>query len=100
MSEPISTEDVAHVASLARLSLTTDELERFTGQLAAILGHAQDVAALDLDGVEPMDHPVPLRDVVRADEVRGTLDRDEILAQAPEVEDGRFRVPRILGEEP
>ena len=100
MSEPISTEDVAHVASLARLSLTTDELERFTGQLAAILGHAQDVAALDLDGVEPMDHPVPLRDVVRADEVRGTLDRDEILSQAPEVEDGRFRVPRILGEEP
>jgi aspartyl-tRNA(Asn)/glutamyl-tRNA(Gln) amidotransferase subunit C len=100
MSESISTEDVAHVASLARLSLTTDELERFTGQLAAILGHAQDVAALDLDGVEPMDHPVPLHDVVRADEVRATLDRDEILSQAPEVEDGRFRVPRILGEEP
>lgn len=100
MSERISTADVAHVAALARLELSAEELERFTGQLAAILDHAEDVAGLDLEGVEPMDHPVPLHDVVRADEPRPTLDRGEVLAQAPAAEDGRFRVPRILGEEP
>jgi aspartyl-tRNA(Asn)/glutamyl-tRNA(Gln) amidotransferase subunit C len=100
MTDRISTAEVAHVASLARLALSGDELERFTEQLAAILDHAEDVAELDLDGVEPMDHPFPLHDVVRPDEIRPTLDRDEVLSQAPAAEDGRFKVPRILGEEP
>jgi aspartyl-tRNA(Asn)/glutamyl-tRNA(Gln) amidotransferase subunit C len=100
MSDRISTDDVAHVASLARLALTPDELVRFTDQLGAILDHAEDVAALDLTGVDPMDHPLPLHNVVRADVERPTLDRDEVLAQAPAAESGRFRVPRILGEEP
>jgi aspartyl-tRNA(Asn)/glutamyl-tRNA(Gln) amidotransferase subunit C len=65
-----------------------------------ILEHAEDVAALDLDGVEPTAHPLPLVNVLRSDEVSPGLDRDEVLAQAPAAEDGRFRVPRILGEAP
>jgi len=88
--------DVEHVARLARLALTDDEVERLTGELAAVLDHARDVAALDLDGVPPTAHPLPLRNVLRADEVRPSLDHDEVLAAAPSTEDGRFRVPRIL----
>jgi len=91
---------VAHVAHLARLALTEEEIERFTAQLAAVLGHAADVAVLDLSGVAPTAHPLPLRNVLRDDEVRPGLDRDETLAQAPASEDGRFLVPRILGEAP
>ncbi|MEJ5256349.1 MAG: Asp-tRNA(Asn)/Glu-tRNA(Gln) amidotransferase subunit GatC [Acidimicrobiales bacterium] len=100
MSERISRADVAHVAQLARLSLTDDELDLFTGQLAAVLDHARDVEALDLADVEPTAHPYPLVNIFRDDAVRPCLDRDEVLAQAPAVEDGRFRVPPILGEEP
>jgi aspartyl-tRNA(Asn)/glutamyl-tRNA(Gln) amidotransferase subunit C len=100
MSKRISTGEVAHVAKLARLELTPDELELFTGQLGDILEHAADVEALDLDAVTPMVHPLPLRNVIRDDVVAPCLDREEVLAQAPHAEDGRFRVPQILGEEP
>ncbi|MEO7555670.1 MAG: Asp-tRNA(Asn)/Glu-tRNA(Gln) amidotransferase subunit GatC [Acidimicrobiales bacterium] len=96
----ISRDDVAHVARLARLELTDSELERYTTQLGAVLDHAADVEALDVAGVEPTSHPYPLRNVLRVDEVRPSIDRDEVLSQAPDVEDGRFRVPTILGEEP
>jgi aspartyl-tRNA(Asn)/glutamyl-tRNA(Gln) amidotransferase subunit C len=96
----ISRDDVAHVATLARLELTDDELDTYTTQLAAILDHAADVEALDVADVPPTSHPYPLRNVLRADTVRPGLDRDEVLAAAPEAEDGRFRVPTILGEEP
>ncbi len=92
----ITREDVEHVARLARLALTPQEVEQLTGELGVILEHAGDVAALDLGDVEPTAHPLPLVNVLRADEVRPTLDRDEVLAAAPEAEDGRFRVPRIL----
>ena len=88
------------MARLARLALTADELERFTGQLGAVLDHAQDVAALDTAGVPPTAHPLPLANVWREDVVVPGLDRDEVLAQAPSVEADRFRVPRILGEAP
>jgi aspartyl-tRNA(Asn)/glutamyl-tRNA(Gln) amidotransferase subunit C len=98
MGERISRLDVAHVARLARLSLTDDELERFTEQLGAILDHAADVAALDTTGVPPTAHPLPLRNVLRDDVVVASLDRDEVLAQAPAVEDGRIRVPRIISQ--
>lgn len=100
MSSRITREEVAHVAGLARLELSDDELDRFTGQLDAVLDHAADVAALDLHEVEPMAHPLPLANVVRPDAPRACLDRDEVLAQAPAAEDGQFRVPPILGEEP
>jgi aspartyl-tRNA(Asn)/glutamyl-tRNA(Gln) amidotransferase subunit C len=100
MATRISTEDVAHVARLARLSLTSDELQRFTEQLGAVLEHARDVEALDTDGVAPTSHPLPLANVLRDDVVMPCLDRDEVLSQAPDVESYRFRVPRILGEAP
>jgi aspartyl-tRNA(Asn)/glutamyl-tRNA(Gln) amidotransferase subunit C len=100
VAERISRDDVAHVAKLARLELTDDELELFTGQLADVLDHANDVAALDTSGVAPTAHPLPLSNVFRDDIPRPCLDREEVLAQAPEAEGGRFRVPRILGEPP
>ena len=100
MSARISRDDVAHVAHLARLSLSQDEIDLFAGQLAAVLEHAEDVAALDTSGVPPTAHPLPVRNVLRPDEIGPCLDREEVLAQAPQAEDGRFRVPRILGEEP
>jgi aspartyl-tRNA(Asn)/glutamyl-tRNA(Gln) amidotransferase subunit C len=96
----ITRDDVAHVAHLARLDLSDIELDRFTEQLGAILGHAEDLAALDLAGVAPMAHPLPLENVTRPDEVRPTLDRTEVLDAAPAAEAGQFRVPPILGEEP
>jgi aspartyl-tRNA(Asn)/glutamyl-tRNA(Gln) amidotransferase subunit C len=96
----ITREDVAHVADLARLALSEEELDRFTDQLAAVLDHARDVEALDTAGVPPTAHPLPLRDVLRDDEVRPSLDRDEVLAQAPASEGGRFSVPPGLGEAP
>ncbi len=96
----ISRDDVAHIAHLARLELSDDELELFTAQLGAVLEHAADVEALDVGDVPPTMHPYPLRNVMRADRVRPSLDRDEVLAQAPAAEGGRFRVPAILGEEP
>jgi aspartyl-tRNA(Asn)/glutamyl-tRNA(Gln) amidotransferase subunit C len=91
---------VAHVAVLARLDLTEDELERFTGQLGAVLEHAADIAALDIADVPPTAHPLPLVNVLREDVPVPSLDRDEVLAQAPAVEDARFKVPRSLGEAP
>ena len=92
--------DVEHVAQLARLALTDDELDALTTELAAILEHAAQVSALDTEGVPPTAHPLPLVNVFRADVARPGLPRDEVLAAAPETEDGRFRVPRILGEAP
>jgi aspartyl-tRNA(Asn)/glutamyl-tRNA(Gln) amidotransferase subunit C len=100
MASRITRDDVAHVAYLARLALTDDELDQFTGQLAAILDHAADVEALDVAGLEPMVHPYPLRNVLRDDVVDAVVDRDEVLAAAPSVENGQFQVPAILGEEP
>ena len=99
-SERITRADVEHVAQLARLALTEEEITSLTGELAAILDYAAEVSALDTEGVEPTAHPLPLVNVLRPDEVRPCLDRDEVLAAAPAVEDGRFRVPRILGEAP
>ena len=100
MATPISRADVAHVARLARLDLTDDELSRFTDQLAAVLEHAGDLAAIDTAGVPPTAHPLELVNVLRDDVPRPCLNRDEVLAMAPAAEDGRFRVPKILGDAP
>jgi aspartyl-tRNA(Asn)/glutamyl-tRNA(Gln) amidotransferase subunit C len=100
VAERITRDDVAHVADLARLTLSDEELDRFTDQLAAVLDHARDVEALDTAGVPPTAHPMPLRNVLRDDEVRPSLDRDEVLAEAPAAQDGRFAVPPVLGEAP
>jgi aspartyl-tRNA(Asn)/glutamyl-tRNA(Gln) amidotransferase subunit C len=96
----LSREDVVHVARLARLELTEDEVDLFTAQLRTVLDHAADVAALDLTHLAPSSHPIALENVLRPDEPRPSLDRDEVLAVAPAVEDHRFRVPRIGGEAP
>jgi len=102
MAEPsrLTRDDVAHVAALARLHLSDEELDLYTGQLAEVLDHAADVASLDLQGVAPTAHAMAVTNVLRTDEPRACLDRDEVLGQAPSVEDHRFRVPRILGEAP
>ena len=80
--------------------MSDDELETFTGQLAEILEHANDIASLNLEGVAPMARPVPLENVFRADVPGEPLDRDEVLASAPAPENGQFRVPPVLGEAP
>jgi aspartyl-tRNA(Asn)/glutamyl-tRNA(Gln) amidotransferase subunit C len=82
------------------LALTDEEVELYTEQLSAVLAHAADVEALDTTGVPATAHPLPLSNVLRDDVVVGGLDRDEVLAQAPDVAEDRFRVPRILGEAP
>ncbi len=96
----LSREDVIHVAHLARLDLTDDEVELFTAQLRTVLDHAADVAALDLSHLPPSSHPIALENVLRADVPVPSLDREEVLAAAPDVEDHRFRVPRIGAEAP
>src|ERR1700716_2516130 len=95
----ITRSDVEDVARLARLALSDEEIERFTGQLEVILEHAAQVEALDTEGVPPTAHPLPLVNVLRADVPRPGVARDEILAAAPEAEQHRFRVPRILAED-
>ena len=92
----ITRAEVEHVARLARLALTEDEIEQFTEQLEVILEHAAQVAALDTHDVPPTAHPLPLVNVLRADVPQPSLDREEVLAMAPAAEDGRFRVPRIM----
>ncbi|HKN89950.1 MAG TPA: Asp-tRNA(Asn)/Glu-tRNA(Gln) amidotransferase subunit GatC [Acidimicrobiia bacterium] len=99
VSSPLTREDVVHVARLARLALSEAEIEQFTDQLGAILEHAARVAALDTHDVPPTSHPIPLANVLRTDSPLPCLDRDVVLSMAPAAEDGRFRVPRILGEE-
>jgi aspartyl-tRNA(Asn)/glutamyl-tRNA(Gln) amidotransferase subunit C len=100
MADRITRDDVVHVARLARLALTDDELDTFTGQLAAVLEHAADVEALDVGDLAPTAHPYPLVNVLRPDEVDASVDREEVLRSAPSVEADQFRVPPILGEEP
>ena len=87
------------VAKLARLDLTPEHLERMTAQLSGMLEHFADIDALDLGDVVPMTQPYPLQNVFREDVVAPSLDREDVLAAAPAAENGRFRVPPILGLE-
>ena len=95
----ITREDVAHLARLARLAVTDDELDVFSGQLDAILDTVGRVSEIDAD-VPPTSHVAPLTNVLRTDEPEPSLGREAALSGAPAAEEGRFRVPRILGEEP
>ena len=94
-----SSEEVARLASLARIDLTPDELSQFAGELEVIAHAVEKVSELATDDVPATSHPIPLTNVYREDVVSGVVDRDEVLAQAPASEDGRFSVPQILGEE-
>ena len=89
----ISRDEVVHVARLARLALTDDELDRFAGQLDAILEAVGKVSELDLSGVEPTLHPLELSNVWAEDAPQPSLPVKAALANAPEVEDDAFRVP-------
>ena len=92
----LTSEEVLHIARLARMSLTDDEVSRFAAQLSGILDHFAALAAVDTDGVEPTAHPLPLSNVMRADEARPSLSQADALANAPVQEDGYIRVRAVL----
>jgi len=98
-SSAISRADVAHLARLARLGLTEEELDHLGTQLDAIVSAVSRIGDLDTAEVPPTSHALPLTNVERDDVVLPGLTQDEALACAPAAEEGRFRVPRILGEE-
>lgn len=95
----IEREQVLHVAKLARLGLSEQEVETMAGELSGILEHVDRIAGLDLDGVEPTTHVVALENVLRPDVPHQSLDRETALAQAPDPVDGAFRVPSPQAEE-
>ena len=89
----IDREQVLHVARLARLRLTDEEVEAMTGELSSVLGHIEKIGELDLEGVEPTSHVIALENVLRADEPRPSLPREVALAEAPDTDGSGFRVP-------
>jgi aspartyl-tRNA(Asn)/glutamyl-tRNA(Gln) amidotransferase subunit C len=89
----IDRDQVLHVARLARLKLTDDEVEKMAGELSGILEHVEHINELDLDGVEPTSHVIALENVLRPDEPRPSWDRDDMLERAPDPASGSFRVP-------
>jgi aspartyl-tRNA(Asn)/glutamyl-tRNA(Gln) amidotransferase subunit C len=94
----IERDQVLHVARLARLSLSEEEVERMVGELSGILEHVDRIGNLDLEGVEPTSHVVALENVLRSDEPRPSLPRDVALASAPDPQDGAFRAPSPQAE--
>jgi len=95
----LSRDDVAHLANLARIELADAELHRMLGELTVILDAVATVQLAPTEGVEPMSHPLPLANVTRPDEVRPGLTAEQALSGAPESEQQRFAVPRILTED-
>lgn len=93
----LSESEVRHVAMLARLALSDDQIETLRGELNSILGHIDTIQQLDLEGVEPMTHAVPMVNSTRDDVVRPGLTRDMALLNAPQSEDGAIVIPRIVG---
>ena len=91
----ITIKDVEHVAKLARLELTEEEKEKFTKQLGDVLKHVDAMNEVDTSNVEPMAHAIDFVNVMREDEVKQDFTREEMLKNAPEEEDGFFKVPRI-----
>lgn len=91
--------DIAHVAKLARIELSEQEMADYRAQLAVILDHAAKVQALPTEGVPPTSHPLDMVNAFRDDVVTPSLDRDEVLSQAPDATDGFFRVPPSLDNE-
>jgi aspartyl-tRNA(Asn)/glutamyl-tRNA(Gln) amidotransferase subunit C len=91
--------DIAYVARLARIDLSEEELERIGRQLDGILEHAALVQQLPTEGVEPTSHPLPMVNAFRPDQIVSPLERDTALSQAPQAEDGYFRVPPTLEAE-
>lgn len=95
----LTRDDVAHLAGLARIAMTDDELDRMVGELGIILTSVATVQQAPTQGVEPMSHPMPLANVTRPDQIRPSLGTAAALAAAPATEQDRFVVPRILDQE-
>ncbi len=95
----LSADEVRHVAMLARLAVTDEEVEALAPELNAILGYAEQVGEVAADDVAPTVHPIPLTNVMRDDEPGEVLERATLLAGAPESEDDRIVVPRIVAED-
>lgn len=95
----ITRDEIAHLARLARLALSDDELDHFGQQLDVILGAVSRISDLDTADVPPTSHALPLTNIMRDDVARPGLGVEGALSGAPAADDGRFRVPRILGEE-
>ncbi|MBI5598868.1 MAG: Asp-tRNA(Asn)/Glu-tRNA(Gln) amidotransferase subunit GatC [Deltaproteobacteria bacterium] len=93
---PITKKDVEHVAELARLALTEEEKELYTGQLQRILDYVETLSGVNTRGVPPTTYTVPERKAVRADTVIGSIPQEDALSNAPEKAKGCFRVPRII----
>jgi aspartyl-tRNA(Asn)/glutamyl-tRNA(Gln) amidotransferase subunit C len=89
----IDRETVLHVARLARLEFSDEEVEQLTGEMSSVLDHIETIARLDLDGVAPTTHVVAIENTLRADEPQPSLPVARVLADAPEVADGGFAVP-------
>jgi aspartyl-tRNA(Asn)/glutamyl-tRNA(Gln) amidotransferase subunit C len=96
---PITREEVAHLATLSRLALSEDELDRFAGQLDVIITAVARVQEVAADGIPPTSHAVPVTNVFREDVIVPPMGAEAALDQAPAAEQGRFRVPRILAED-
>jgi aspartyl-tRNA(Asn)/glutamyl-tRNA(Gln) amidotransferase subunit C len=92
----ITIKDVEHVAALARLELSEEEKEQFTGQLNAILKYAEKLGELDTEHVEPTSHVQPMTNVMREDVSRPSTGVDKAMLNAPDEEEGQFRVPAVL----
>ena len=95
MSE-ITPEDVKHIADLARLEFSQQELDQFQGNLERILDYISKLNQLDTDDVPPTSHVIPIRNVTKTDEVIQRYDRQQILANSPSQEKGYFEVPKII----
>lgn len=92
----LTSQEVLHIARLARIAVTPSDVERFTAQLSGILDHFDTLSRVDTEGVEPTAHPLPLANVMREDLVAPSLPQEEALANAPLSEDGYFRVRAVL----
>ena len=92
----LTPEDVQHIALLARVGLTPEELERYRSQLSDILEHFQVLQEIDTEGIPPTGHSVPLESVMREDEPRPSSPKEEVLANAPHRQEDYFRVRAVL----
>ena len=98
MSEKLTQEQVRHVAKLARLNISEDEVKLFTEQLSNILEYVAQLQKLDTENIEPLAHALPVHNVLREDIVKPSLSNDEALANAPQRDGEFFAVPKVLGD--
>jgi aspartyl-tRNA(Asn)/glutamyl-tRNA(Gln) amidotransferase subunit C len=97
--QKITLDQVVHVARLARLALPAEKLAKFTGQLESILKYIDKIKEVDMTGVEPMAHALPISNALRDDVVQPSLPVEKVLMNAPETDGPFFKVPKIIGGE-